>query len=123
MTRLFYDDEFNAIDSAIISSDKGYKEVAVHLWPHKKPESAYARLKACLNAEKDERLTLGEIAALCRFCERYDPLLYLCDELSHERPKLITKEDELAGLLREYLEASKVVERLGPRIEKLRSAA
>lgn len=121
MPRLFYDDEFQAIDAAIIASEKGYKDVAHFLWPSKKPESAYARLKACLSGEKDERLTLGEIAALCKFCDRYDPLLYLCDELSHERPKRITLEDELTGLLRQYLDATRTAEKLMPRIEKIRS--
>lgn len=119
--RLFYDDEFQAIDAAIIASEKSYKEVAHFLWPAKKPDSAYARLKACLNPEKDERLTLGEIVAICQFCGHVDPLLFLCDELSHERPKPITKEDELAALLRQYLEATKLLQRIGPTIERLRS--
>lgn len=121
--RLFYDDEFQAIDAAIGSSERSHKEVAHFLWPGKKPETAYARLKACLNPEKDERLTLGEIVAICKFCDRFDPLLFLCDELSHERPKPVTKEDELAALLRQYLDATKIAQRTGIAIEKLRSAA
>lgn len=120
--RLFYDDEFQAIDAAIMSSDKSHKQVAHFLWPGKKPDTAYARLKACLSAEKDERLTLGEIVALCQFCDRYDPLMFMCDELAHERPKAVTKEEELAGLIRQYLEATKAVQKLGPVIERLRAA-
>lgn len=122
MPKLFYDDEFQAIDAAIVTSERSHKEVAMHLWPGRKPESAYARLKSCLNSEKDERLTLGEIVALCKFCDRYDPLCFMCDEFSHERPKRITKEDELTTLLRQYLAATHETERLGPRIERLRNA-
>ncbi|MCC7041091.1 MAG: hypothetical protein IT516_12355 [Burkholderiales bacterium] len=120
--KLFYDDEFEAIREAIASSDHEFKEVACHLWPSRKPESAYARLKACLNETKDERLTFGEIVEICRFCDRYDPLYFMCDQVSHDRPKPIAKEDELARLLREYLAARMATERLGPQIERLRTA-
>lgn len=120
--RLFYEDEFEAIREAIASSDREFKQVACHLWPSKKPETAYARLKACLNDQKDERLTFGEIIEICRFCDRYDPLHFMCDALSHDRPKPVAKEDELTRLLREYLDARKTTERLAPQIDRLRAA-
>lgn len=120
--RLFYEDEFEAIREAIASSEREFKEVAMHLWPSRKPESAYARLRACLNDQKDERLTFGEIVEICRFCDRFDPLYFMCAQLSHEKPKQAAKEDELARLLREYLEAKKLTDRIGPQIERLRVA-
>ena len=120
--RLFYEDEFDAINDAITSSGKGYKAIAQQLWPAKKPESAYARLKSCLSVDGDQRLTFGEIILICKLCDRYDPLLFMCDELAHERPKAVTKEEELAGLIRQYLEATKSVQKLGPVIERLRAA-
>jgi hypothetical protein len=84
--------------------------------------SAYARLKNCLNPDRDEHLTFGQVLAVMRFCDRYDPLYFACDQLSHDRPKQITKEDELTALLRLYLEAKKTTDHLGPQIEKLRAA-
>ena len=45
-----------------------------------KSDSAYARLKVCLNSEKDERLSFGQIIAAMNFCGQYDPLMYACDE-------------------------------------------
>jgi hypothetical protein len=41
--KLFYDDEFDAIATAIGNSGKPFKLVAAHIFPDMKPESAYAR--------------------------------------------------------------------------------
>lgn len=121
MAKLFYDDEFDALSQTISNSDKAFKEVAGYLFPHLKAESQYARLKACLNAEKDERLTFGQIIALCRFCKCFDALFFMADELSHERPAPKAPEDELTRLLREYLEAEKTRAHAQPKIEELRA--
>ena len=81
--KLLYDDEYQALSLMIGNSQKSVKELADYLYPHLKPESAYARLKACLNPDRDERLTFGQIIAAMKFCERYDPLFYACDETLH----------------------------------------
>jgi hypothetical protein len=118
MPKLFYDDEFDALAQTIANSEKTFKQCAAYLFPDRKPETAYARLKACLSAEKDERLTLGQIVALCRFCASYDALYFLADELEHERPAKRAPEDELAVLIRQYLECKKQGSTLEPRIEE-----
>jgi hypothetical protein len=118
MGRLFYDDEFDALAQTITNSEKPFKQCAAFLFPHLKQESQYARLKACLNPEKDERLTLGQIIALCRFCESYDALYFMADELEHERPTKRAPEDELARLQREYIEAVRALKTLTPKIEE-----
>lgn len=92
--KLFYEDEFEALQMMVSNSEKSAKELAVYLFPHLKPESAYARLKACLNPERDERLTLGQIIAAMVFCKRYDPLMFACDETLHARPDRKSHEDE-----------------------------
>jgi hypothetical protein len=117
MPKLFYDDEFDALAQTIANSDKTFKQCACYLFPHLKQESAYARLKACLNPEKDERLTLGQIIALARFCEAYDALHFMADELDHERPAKKAPEDELARLQREYINAVKALQSLTPKLE------
>lgn len=121
MAKLFYDDEFDAQSQTITNSEKTFKEVAAFLFPHLAQQSQYARLKACVNPEKDERLTFGQIVAMCKFCKCNDALYFMCDELSHERPSPRAPEDELTGLLREYLEAERVKERAKPRIDELRT--
>ncbi len=117
--KLFYDDEFDALAQTIANSEKNFKECAALLFPHLKPESQYARLKNCLNPERDERLTLGQIIAMCRFCGSYDALYFMADELQHSRPEMKRPEDEKAALQREFIESVKHLDRLGTRIEWL----
>ncbi|MGQ8876600.1 hypothetical protein ACUTR7_03760 [Delftia sp. NA_296.1] len=93
-----YEDEYDALAQMIANSEKSAKELAVYLFPHMKLESAHARLRACLNAEKDERLTFGQIIAAMRFCGRYDPLMYACDETLHARPDRKAPEDQAARI-------------------------
>lgn len=107
--KLFYEDEFEALQMMISGSDKSVKEVAGFLFPHLKPESAYARLKACLNPERDERLTLGQIIAAMVFCKRYDPLMFACDETLHARPERKAPEDEEVRLVEVISEAGETL--------------
>lgn len=93
-----YEDEYDALAQMIANSEKSAKELAVYLFPHMKLESAHARLRACLNAEKDERLTFGQIIAAMRLCGRYDPLMYACDETLHARPDRKAPEDQAARI-------------------------
>lgn len=119
MPRLFYEDEYDALAQTIANGDKAFKECAAFLFPHLKPPSQYARLKNCVSAEKpDENLTQGQIIALCKFCGAYDALHHMADELEHERPVKRAPEDELAVLIRQYLEHKKAGQTLEPRIEE-----
>lgn len=96
--KLFYDDEFDAIATAIGNSGKPFKLVAAHLFPDMKPESAYARLKECCSPVGDQRLTFGQVVRLMQYCEAYDPLLHVCDETLHARPDRKAPSDELVNL-------------------------
>lgn len=122
MPALFYDTEHEAIRTAIAESGKKLQDVAMYLWPGRKPETAAARLRNILNGG-DEHLTFGEIIAICRYCDRFDPLYYMADELSHARPAQVTKETELARLLRLWDDSRREQAKLEPKIERLRSAA
>ncbi|MBW8461294.1 hypothetical protein [Acidovorax sp.] len=93
-----YDDEYDALNRMVANSAKTSKDLAVYLFPHLKMESAYARLKACLNPDKDERLTFGQILAAMRFCGTFDPLMYACDETLHARPDRKAPEDQAARI-------------------------
>lgn len=119
MPKLFYDDEFDALAQTIANSDKPFKACAAFLFPHLKPESQYARLKACLNPEKDERLTFGQIIALCDFCKTYDALHFMADELNHERGGIKNPADELAELQRDFVKGAKLLEHVAARIEQI----
>jgi len=97
--RLFYDDEFDAIQTAIAESGKSFKEVANHMFPDMKPESAYARLKSCCSSIGDQRLSFGQVIRLMRFCGSYDPLMHACDETLHARPDRKSADDEQVKLV------------------------
>lgn len=117
--QLFYDDEFHPIRAAI-EEGRGYKETAMHLWPSMKPESAYAKLKACTHVRGDERLKFGEIVEVMRFNQRFDPLYYACDETMHHRPSPKTPTDEEAKIVGAIEQASSTLERALKALEALR---
>lgn len=96
--KLFYDDEFDAIATAVGNSGKPFKLVAAHLFPDMKQESAYARLKDCCSPTGDQRLTFGQVIRLMQYCEAYDPLLYACAETRHAQPVRQAPADELVSL-------------------------
>lgn len=98
-TPLWYDTDADAINSAITSSGKTFKQVAAALWPSMKMDSAYARLKNCLNPTKDEKLSFSEVIFICRETGQLDPIFYACDELSLHRPAPKAPADEKAELL------------------------
>lgn len=96
---LFYDSPEDAISAAIQDSGKTFKEVAAHIWPALKLDTAYARLKNCLNVEKDEKLSFGEIILICKFTGHFDPIHYACDELMLHRSTPKAPADEQQELL------------------------
>jgi len=96
---LWYDTAEDSISDAIKGSGKTFKEVAVMLWPSLKMETAYARLKAALNPDKDEKLSFAEIVLICKFTGRFDPIYFACDECSLHRPMVKAPKDEQAELL------------------------
>jgi hypothetical protein len=62
--KLFYDDEFDAIARPSATAASRSRLVAAHMFPDMKPESAYARLKACCSPTGDQRLTFGQVVRL-----------------------------------------------------------
>jgi len=109
--KLFYDDEYDAIATAIGSSGKTFKEVAQYMFPDMKSESAYARLKDCCNPTGTQRLSFGQTVRLMSFCESYDPLYYACDDTLHARPDRKAPEDEAVMLVEAINSAAHTMER------------
>lgn len=119
--KLFYDDEFDAIATAIGDSGKTFKEVAAFMFPDMKTESAYARLKACCSPTGDQRLTFGQVIRLMNFCETYDPLMHVCDETLHARPDRKTAADEEVKLVEVLNSAANTMNRAMKAIEQLKN--
>lgn len=109
--KLFYDDEFDALTTAIGNSGKKFGDVAMYMFPDMKAESAYARLKACVSQLGDQRLSFGQVIRLMAYCEMYDPLYYACDETLHARPDRKAPEDEAVKLAEVINSAAQTMER------------
>ena len=119
--KLFYDDEFDAIASAIGNSGKKFGDVAMFMFPDMKAESAYSRLKACVNPTGDQRLTFGQVIRLMAYCESYDPLMHACDETLHARPDRKAPEDEAVKLVEVINTAAHTMERAMKAISHLQA--
>lgn len=109
--KLLYDDEFDAMTTAIGNSGKKFGDVAMHMFPDMKPESAYSRLKNCVSSLGDQHLSFGQVVRLMCYCECYDPLLYACDETLHARPDRKAPEDEAVKLAEVMNNAASTMER------------
>ncbi|WP_342704247.1 hypothetical protein OHZ10_08035 [Burkholderia arboris] len=120
-TKLFYEDEFEALQLMVSNSGKTIKEIACHLWPDMRPESAYAKLKACLNPKGDENFKFSQVIALMRFCNCYDPLYYICDETLHARPDRKVPEDDVVKLTEAINGAMDVVLKATNALERIRA--
>jgi sulfur relay (sulfurtransferase) DsrF/TusC family protein len=121
MARLFYEDEFDALNTMIGDSGKTVKECANHLYPDMKPDSAYAKLKDQLNQKGSEELKFRQVLALMKFCETYDPLMYVCDETLHARPDRKAPADEEVKLVEAINSAAETMNKAMRQLEHLRS--
>jgi hypothetical protein len=118
--RLFYDDEYDALNTAVSNSGRELKAIAQAIWPGMKADSAYAKIKACLNRLGDQQFKFHEYIALMRFCGQYDPLFYICDETLHARPPRIAPEDEEVKLVEALTCAIETVNRATAALERLK---
>lgn len=119
MVQLFYDDA-NASVRHAIEGGEGYKATAARLYPTMKIESAYAKLKA--KCEGREHLQFDEVIHICRINRAADPLYFLCDELSHDRPIVKAPADRAAELITTFNANALALQRLGAQIERIAPA-
>lgn len=120
---LFYDDWRDALRACIQDSGREWKQVASHLWPSMKLDSAYAKLKHCLSETGDEKLGVGEALEIMRFCDEYDLLYHLADETSHDRPAQRAPRDQEAELQREYIKAVEQMKKLTEQMTRVQLRA
>ncbi|MGL4576333.1 MAG: hypothetical protein ACRCV9_16235 [Burkholderiaceae bacterium] len=118
--KLFFDDEFEALNLMVSHGGKTFKELAAFLFPHMKPDSAYARLKACLREDGDQRLSFGQIIAAMNFCGSYEPLLHACDETQHARPARVAAKDQEARLVEVIDGAAQELRKATAMLERVR---
>lgn len=122
-SKLFFEDEHEALQLMVSGSGKSIKEVANFLWPDMKPESAYAKLKACLNPKGDEQFKFGQVIALMKYCNSYEPLEYMCDETMHARPDRKAPEDDIVKLSETIQGAADVLAKATAALDRIQMQA
>lgn len=100
----------------------GSKAVGVALWPAKGIEAAQRQLLACLNSDRNEKLSPEEVLHIAKLarekgCHAYAE--WVAHDLGYSKPNPIDPEDELAELLRQNNELRARQIASSDRIEKL----
>lgn len=105
----------------VIHAAGGPKVVACLLWPDKAPEAAHRLLLACLNEDRQERLSPGHLLMLMRIGRQkgsHALMNHIAAESGYQATP-VEPEDERAQLQREYIEAVRQQSKLIERIERL----
>lgn len=102
----------------VIHAAGGPKVVACQLWPDKAPEAAHRLLLACLNEDRQERLSPGHLLMLMRIGRQkgsHALMAHMALESGYQATP-IEPEDERAKLQREYIQAVKALDRISGRL-------
>lgn len=115
---------FESTTEALIACVKaagGSKQVGGKVFPEKTVEQAQRHLLNCMNEDRPERLTPDQVLLVAKLardvgCHAYAE--HVADTLGYSEPQPINPKDELAELLREYLETKKTEGDKAARIER-----
>lgn len=117
---VFYD----SINDALVDCVKacgGSKNVGHEIWPAKGVEGAQRHLLACLNPDRNEKLSPDEVLLIARLARDKDChvyIEYLAQALSYAQPEPVEPEDELKVLLKANNELRALQIATSERIEK-----
>ena len=117
---LFYDTYEDAIRDCVMALG-GFKKVGAMLWPAMPADDAGRKLAHCLNAEKREKLDLGELALIRKAARQagvHVLAAYEMREAGYCDPQPLSVEDEAAQLHREFIAAVKGLEAIQQRIAR-----
>lgn len=105
----------------VIHAAGGPKVVACQLWPDKAPEAAHRLLLACLNEDRQERLSPGHLLMLMRLGRQrgcHALMGYLAGEAGYKADP-VEPDDERAQLQRDYIQAVKAMDKITDRMSRL----
>lgn len=107
----------------LVRAAGGPKTVGQILKPEKTHEDSAGWVKDCLNRNRRQKFEPEHIMWLLKKGRElgcHDPIAWICKSAGYTAPEPIEEENELARLLREYIETEKRRSTLQPRIEELR---
>lgn len=122
---LFFESVEDVLD-AVIRATGGHKQVANDLWPSLRMETAYARIKACLNPEKAEKFSPSELMWLLargRAKGLHIAMHWLCGELGYAPPSPVEPADQEADINRQLDASLEKLEHLTSRLARIRGIA
>ena len=97
----------------------GSKVVASILWPEKPLADAQRLLLACLNTDRSEKLCPNQtllILKLAKEAGSHVGINYVCGVLNYSQPTPIEPEDEKAQLMRDFIQAQKMMTQLADKL-------
>lgn len=103
----------------------GSKVVAAQIWPEKAPDAAQRLLLDCLNDDRPAHLTPDQVLFVLRLARQrghHDAVAWLLADLGYAPPQPVEPRDEVAELQRQFIEASRAMQQLAGRIERLNTA-
>ena len=119
------DGSFNDALVAAVKALGGSKVVGALLWPEKAPDAAQRLLLDCLNDDRPAHLTPDHVRLILRLARQrghHDAVAWLLADLGYAPPQPVEPRDEVAELQRQFIEASRAMQQLAGRIERLQVA-
>jgi len=117
---LFHESYEDAIRDTVTALG-GNQRVGSMLWPALPADEAGKRLADCLNRDKREKLSLGELQLIRRDARLQGVHILAAYEMrdaGYADPQPITPEDEAAQLQREYIAAVKAMSAIQARMDR-----
>lgn len=119
------DGSFNDALVAAVKALGGSKVVGALLWPEKAPDAAQRLLLDCLNDDRPAHLTPDHVLMILRLARQrghHDAVAWMLAHLGYAAPQPVEPRDEVAELQRQFIEASRAMQQLAGRIERLNTA-
>ena len=119
------DGSFNDALVAAVKALGGSKVVGALLWPEKAPDAAQRLLLDCLNDDRPAHLTPDHVRLILRLARQrghHDAVAWLLADLGYAPPQPVEPRDEVAELQRQFIEASRAMQQLAGRVERLNTA-
>ena len=118
------DASFNSALVGAVKALGGSKAVAAQIWPEKAPDAAQRLLLDCLNDDRPAHLTPDQVLFVLRLARQrghHDAVAWMLADLGYAAPQPIEPRDEVAELQRQFIEASRAMQALAGRIERLQA--
>lgn len=115
-------EDFDSALSACVQALGGAKNVGVMLRPEyeEDPDKAARWLLACLNPQRDEKLSWQQTFMVMRKARDtgvHVAMAYIAQTIGYADPQPIEPEDERAALMRQFIAATKTMQALTARMD------